>query len=145
MEALPHRYRVRAHTRDEAATATLGGPDLPELASCPPREFGGSGGHWSPETLLVAAVVDCFTLGFHIIAEASRYPWRELDCEGEGVVDRADGGLRFTALRLRARLRIPPDGNAERGERLLRKAEEICLVSRSLKVPVALEASVDAD
>jgi organic hydroperoxide reductase OsmC/OhrA len=58
------------------------------------------GGQWSPETLLVAAAVDCFVLTFRAIAAASKLPWERLSCNGEGTLDRVDGVTRFTALAL---------------------------------------------
>lgn len=138
---LPHRYAVRAQTAAEGSV-TLSSRGLADLESLPPLEFGGPGDRWSPETLLVAAVADCFLLTFRAIARNSAYAWTSLSCESEGVLDRAEGGVRFTEIRLRAELRAPQGADTERGRRLLEKAERSCLVSRSLATPVHLEAQV---
>ncbi len=112
-----------------------------EIHTAAPAEFGGPGHRWSPETLLVAAVADCFVLTFRAIARASGFTWRDLDCSAEGVLDRVDGTLRFSDLRVRARLVVQEGADEERARRLLEKAEKSCLVSNSLlaKRHLALE------
>ena len=141
MHELPHRYAVQATARTDGEVR-LSAAGLPPLASAAPREFEGPGDRWSPETLLVAAVADCFVLSFRAVARASKLDWASLDCDAEGVLDRAEGKLRFTALNLRARLVVPRGSDAERARRLIEKAERSCLVSSSLLAPVHLEASV---
>ena len=141
MEPLPHHYPVRAVAKPTGSVA-LSAPGLPALSSSPPREFDGPGDEWSPESLLCAAVADCFTLTFRAIAQASKLAWQELEVAVEGTVDRAEGGMRFTALAIRARLAVPAGTEAARAQRLLEKAEKGCLVSNSLRASVQLEAHV---
>jgi organic hydroperoxide reductase OsmC/OhrA len=50
--------------------------------------------------------------------------------------------MRFTAMRLRARLQVPAGGDASRAARLLEKAEKSCLVTRSLAFEPSLETEV---
>jgi peroxiredoxin-like protein len=142
MHPFPHRYRVAAAGGPEASVR-LTGEGLPALETAPPAEFDGPGDHWSPETLLVAAVADCFVLTFRAIARASRFAWESLACEAEGVLDRAEGGTRFTRVALRATLRVPAGANEAQAHRLLEKAERGCLVTRSLVAEPELEASVE--
>lgn len=142
MHPFPHRYHVEAAGEVEG-NVTLSGAGLPPLASAPPVEFGGSGGQWSPETLLVAAAVDCFVLTFRAIAQASKLAWTRVSCRGEGVVDRVEGTTRFTALALHAALILPAGGDAERAKRLLEKAERTCLITRSLALQPSLTSSVE--
>jgi len=141
MTEFPHRYRARARGGAEGEVA-LEGEKLPALATAPPAEFGGPGDRWSPETLLVGAVADCFLLTFRAVARASKVEWEGLDCEVEGVLDKAEGGTRFTELRVRASLRVPEGTDAERARRALEKAERGCLVTRSLRAESHLEAEV---
>lgn len=141
MQAYPHHYPVEATARAEG-DVTNTAPGLPALAAAPPKEFGGPGDRWSPETLLVAAVADCLILTFRAVARASSLPWLHIDCRAEGVLDRADGITRFTELHLHARLELPPGGDTERARRLLEKAEKACLVTNSLNVEPELTADV---
>ena len=48
------------------------------MHSSAPVEFDGPGDRWSPETLLIAAIADCFILTFRAIACATRMDWQGL-------------------------------------------------------------------
>ena len=144
MQEFPHHYTVAATAATEGDVA-LESDRLPAVASAPPAEFGGPGDRWSPETLLVAAVADCFVLTFRAIASASRLPWTSLTCDVVGTVDRVDRVTQFTRIDVRARLRIPEGGKEDQALRLLTKAESTCLVTNSLKAHPHLEAVVEVD
>ncbi|MEE4298543.1 MAG: OsmC family protein [Pseudomonadales bacterium] len=141
MQDLPHHYAVNAHARSEG-DVTLGAAGVPPLASCPPPEFGGPEGYWSPESLLTAAVADCFVLSFRAIARASKLDWQTLDCDVTGVLDRVEGRLRFTGFSITARLAITDAAAEAKAAKLLDKAEANCLVSASLSAPVALRSEI---
>ncbi|HEX2342266.1 MAG TPA: OsmC family protein [Vicinamibacterales bacterium] len=142
MQPFPHHYSVVARAAAQG-DVTLTGDRLPDIPSAPPTEFGGPGDRWSPETLMVAAVADCFLLTFRGIAGVSRFPWVALECSVTGTVDRVERVTQFTALEVHARLRVPAGANEEQARRLLAKAEETCLVTNSLKVRPHLEAVVE--
>lgn len=142
MHEFPHHYAVTA-VADPESDVTLESGGLPALPSAPPAEFGGPGTRWSPETLLVAAVVDCFVLTFRAIARASKLPWTSLTCEATGVLDRVERVTQFTGFQIRARLSVPAGVNVEQAQRLLVRAEQTCLVTNSLKATSHLEASVE--
>lgn len=144
MQQFPHHYSIVANA-DTQGDVVLEGERLPSISSAPPTEFGGPGDRWSPETLFVAAVADCFVLTFRGIAGLSRLPWVSLECGVTGTVDRIDRVTRFTALEVQARLRVPPGANEDQARRLLAKAEEACLVTNSLKVRPHLESVVEVE
>jgi organic hydroperoxide reductase OsmC/OhrA len=115
-----------------------------EALSCaPPVEFGGPGDQWSPETLLVAAVADCFVLTFRAIARASKLPWKEVQCRAEGILDRVERSTRFTRLVLHAELLVVPGTDVEKAHRLLEKAEQTCLITNSLLAERELTCKVN--
>ena len=138
---LPHLYEVEASAKQEGSI-WLESAGLEALESASPAQFGGPGDRWSPETLLVGAAADCFILTFRAVAKASSFAWSELRCEAEGTLDRVERSTRFTAIRLRAYLRVPAGADEERALRLLEKAERGCLISSSLVCPVELEPHV---
>lgn len=142
MQPFPHRYAVAAAARLEG-DVVLEGERLPPLPSAPPTEFDGPGDRWSPETLLVASVADCFVLTFRAIAHLSKLPWLSLTCDVVGTVDRVERVTQFTGFVVRARLRVPVGTNEDQARRLLTKAEETCLVTNSLKAKSHLEAEVE--
>ena len=142
MQDFPHHYTVAALSRAEGEV-TLESQGLASLVSAAPVEFGGPGDRWSPETLLVGAVADCFTLGFRAIARASKLEWVSLRCQVVGTLERVERVTQFTGFVVRASLQVPPGTNEERARGLLEKAEKTCLISNSLKGKSQLEASVE--
>jgi peroxiredoxin-like protein len=141
MKPLPHRYDVRL-TGGPSGYATLTAPGVPDVAAAPPTDFDGPGDAWSPEHLLLAAVATCFLFTLRAVAQASRIDFTSLELSGEGTVDRRDGGMRFTEIVLRPRLRLPAGADGERARRALEKSEKGCLVTASLAVPVRLEPEI---
>ena len=142
MQGFPHRYSVAAVANAEGEVA-LESDRLPSLASAPPTEFDGPGDRWSPETLLVASIADCFVLTFRAIARASKLPWVSLRCDVEGTLDRVERVIQFTGFLVRASLRVPAGTNEEQARRLLARAEQSCLITNSLKGTSHLEAEVE--
>jgi peroxiredoxin-like protein len=142
MLEFPHHYRVGAAAAADG-DVELKSDRLPRMRSASPAEFDGPGDRWSPETLLVGAVADCFILTFRAIARASQLPWTLLECDATGTLDRVDRVTQFTRLDLHAHLAVPAGTDVALARRLLEKAERGCLVSNSLKADVHLEADVD--
>lgn len=141
MQDLPHHYHVSASAENEGHV-TVTADDLPQIVTAPPAEFGGPGDQWSPETLLVGAVADCFILTFRAIARASKLEWTNLKCSAEGVLERVEKTTRFTTITVRATLTVPEGTDADKARRLLEKSEEVCLVTRSMLAEAHLEADV---
>lgn len=141
MQNLPHRYSVAA-TASAEGNVDLTSAGLPSIESAPPAEFGGPGDRWSPETLLVAAVADCFILTFKAIARGSNLDWQSIACDVEGVLDRVDKISRFTEFRLQVVLYAPPGTDVPKAMRLLEKSESACLITNSLNATPHLDAEV---
>jgi peroxiredoxin-like protein len=142
MQAFPHRYRVKGSGR-AGGDIELTADRLATLRSASPAEFDGPGNRWSPETLLVGAVADCFILTFRAIATASKLSWISLDCEVAGTLDRVNGVAQFTGFDMVAHLVVPAGENGDRARFALNKAERNCLIANSLKGSVALKATID--
>ena len=141
MQEFPHHYHVATRVVDADGEVVITSSGPPDLATAPPVEFGGTGERWSPETLLTAAVCDCFTLGFKAIAAASRLTWSSLDVKVTGTLDRIDRKMQFTHFVIVAELTVPA-GQESRAPRILEKAEEACLITNSLSGKVGLESKV---
>ena len=144
MQEYPHHYKVAASAEAEG-TVNLTSPGLDSIPSAPPAEFDGPGDLWSPETLLVAAVADCFILSFRGIARASRLSWRSMECEVEGTLARVERTTKFTDFEIRATLSVPRDTNEEKAHKLLEKAEASCLITNSLSGSTHLTAVILAE
>jgi organic hydroperoxide reductase OsmC/OhrA len=130
------RFPVSVRWRGGRLTglSAAGKPDL-EVAT-PPEFRGGVTGVWSPEDLLVASTATCFAVTLVAIAERMDVPLRALEVTGTGHVSkRDDGRFGFVAIELDVALETSPE-RVETAERAAELAEERCLVSMALDIPV---------
>lgn len=141
MHPYPHHYTVHA-SAEPTGDVPVSGTGLPALATAPPAEFDGPGDRWSPETLLCAAVADCFLLSFRAVARASKLDWNSLESRVEGKLDRVDGRTFFTEIVVHATLRVPSGTDQDRATKLMEKAEHVCLISNSLVAQRRLDPTV---
>jgi peroxiredoxin-like protein len=141
MQDLPHHYNVTASAQAQGDVA-LETDGVPQLITAPPAEFGGPGDQWSPETLLVGSIADCFILTFRAIARASKLEWDKLECSAEGVLERVERVTRFTSATVHATLTVPVGTDVAKAEKLLEKAESACLITNSMSCETHLKAEV---
>jgi organic hydroperoxide reductase OsmC/OhrA len=115
----------------------------PTIEVTPPPVFRGSDpATWSPEDFLVAAAASCLAVTFTGLAARAGLTYTKLKVDGDGVAGtRPDGRFGFTRLLLR--LKVETDSaDEEPARQLAEQAEEICLVSASLDLPVETEIEV---
>lgn len=141
MHPYPHTYTVSAAGNAEGSV-TVGAARLPDLSTAPPVEFDGPGDQWSPETLLCAAVADCFILTFRSLARASRVDWSDIQCSVAGLLERVEGRAKFTRFDIFAQLALTPGMDEHKAHHLLERAEHLCLISNSLNGARTLRAEV---
>lgn len=141
MHDFPHHYKAAASARADS-NVQLTSPGIESIESAGPAEFGGPGDRWSPETLLVASVADCFILSFKAIARASKVEWVSLTCDVVGDLEKIDRVTQFTAFHVRAVLEVAEGLREGKAERLLEMAEKSCLITNSLKADSHLQAEV---
>jgi organic hydroperoxide reductase OsmC/OhrA len=118
---------------------------VPSIASAPPVEFGGPGDKWSPESLLCAAVADCYILTFRALARSAKLEWLKLDCRVQGKLERVDGRTQFTHFVTYADLKVRVGTDIELVNRLLEKSEHDCLIANSLCGARSLETQVQEE
>ena len=141
MHELPHHYQVSASAESDSPV-TVQSEGKPSLVTAPPVQFGGDGKEWSPEDLLVASVADCYLFSFKAIASAMRFDWLSMHCDVVGTLDKVERAMQFTKLEISVRLTISADTDPVKAERLLQKAENLCLITNSLKSEVTLKTEI---
>lgn len=141
MQDLPHHYAVSA-TSENTGNVLISSDGLSGLDTAAPAEFGGPGDLWSPETLLVGTVANCFILSFRAIARASHLDWISLLCNVAGTLDKIERVTQFTGFDLDAELLVPAGTDEKKAHRLLQKAEHHCLITNSLKAETHLQSKV---
>lgn len=143
MQQLPHRY-LAAAVGEPTATITISSPDLTDIEVDSPPEFGGPGGHWSPETLLVASVANCFILTWRSIAAHNKVEWIDMRVDATGVLDRVDRVTKFTEIHMSIQLDLPEGFDSEKIERLLKRSESACLITNSMTAEVIMDVHISA-
>lgn len=143
MQPFPHHYAVSARGQ-QLGSVYVEASGVDALETNPPVDFGGPGGYWTPEDLLVGAVANCFIFTFRAVATASGFEWVSLSCEANGTLDKEGRQIQFTGIALKATLTVAAGTDEEKAKRLMERAEQACLVTNSLKCPVTLESTVVA-
>ena len=133
-------YPVEVHWSGKKAAVAGSSRDLlPELALASPPEFGGPPNVWSPEHLYVASIAACFMTTFEAIAEISQLPIRGFDVAARGELVRGeDRRYRFTRVELVPRILVDDQRDVDRALRLVPKAEQACLITRSVSAEVVV-------
>jgi organic hydroperoxide reductase OsmC/OhrA len=141
MQPYPHQYRVGA-AAGSTGTVRVRSEGLPGLETNSPPEFDGPPGFWSPETLLLGALADCYTLTFRAVARASKLEWQSIEVDVQGVLDRADGVARFTRVTITPRLALPEGTRHSAAQLALEKSKRVCIIANSLQAECVLEPAV---
>lgn len=137
-----HLYRTSLQWETQRR-GWLSSAGLPELAVATPPEFpGGHPGVWSPEHLFVASAEVCLMTTFLAIAENSKLDYSEYRSEAEGQLEKTEQGFMVTAITIRAHVRIKDEASRERALKVIQKAEQHCLISKSMKTLVRVEPEV---
>lgn len=142
MQDLPHHYQASA-TAFSRSNVEVTSKGLEALETAGPAEFGGPGDLWSPETMLVGAIANCFILSFRAIARAARLDWANLTVDAEGVLERVDKVTRFTRFSINAKLEVERGVDAAKAQKLLQKAKKHCLITNSMLADCELSTSVE--
>lgn len=110
--------------------------DKRAIEVAPPPEFRGTDPTtWSPEDFFVGAAASCLAVTFTGLAERAGLAYTALRVDADGVCGMRDDG-RFGFTRLELRLELETEADEVEARALAVKAEETCLVSASLDVPV---------
>jgi len=115
----------------------------PPLAIATPPVFRGTDPDvWSPEDAFVAAASSCLAVTIAALAEREEITLHDLFIKADGVVGRRPDG-RFGFVRLDQTVTIDVDAEDEiAAEALVAKAEDTCLVTVSLDLPVETRVEI---
>jgi organic hydroperoxide reductase OsmC/OhrA len=116
--------------------ARVGGKQAIQIAPPPVFQGGEDPAIWSPEDFFVAAAASCLAVTFTGLAARAGLEYNSLALDADGVCSlRRDGRFGFTRLLLT--LELETDAAQESLAReVAERAEETCLVSASLDLPV---------
>ncbi len=137
------RYQASASwTLHQHALVKAGEGILETLNFSVPPEFGGDGGMWTPEHLLLAAVASCFVATFRGVAGKSKLDFQNIEISVNGLIEKLEGGLRFTKIILHPEVLLWREEDRIRAGRLLEKSEQGCLIARSLSAALEMKPKI---
>lgn len=108
----------------------------------PPEFPKGMEGIWSPEHLFVAAISGCLMTTFLAIAENSTLEFKSFSCQAKGTLEMVEGKLMMSEVLLKPTVIIHSDNYIKKAVRILKKAEDACLIAHSIKSKIKMEISV---
>lgn len=138
-----HEYNITINW-DEGRIGTMRSDALDDKirVATPPEFPGGVERIWSPEHLFIASVSSCFMTSFTAIADYSKFDFENLEVESKGIMSKQDGKFVMSKIILKPILSILDEKHKKKGLRLLEKADQICLITRSIKSDVIVEPTV---
>jgi organic hydroperoxide reductase OsmC/OhrA len=115
----------------------------PPLEIATPPEFRGTDPElWSPEDAFVAAAGSCLAVTIAALAERDRLALHELSVRAQGIVGRRPDG-RFGFVRIEQTVLLDVDAqDAPAAAELVARAEDGCLVTVSLDLPVTTKVDI---
>ncbi|SDN05830.1 peroxiredoxin, SACOL1771 subfamily [Psychrobacillus sp. OK028] len=109
-----------------------------------PTEMDGPGIGTNPDEMLLGAATTCYIITLAAMLERSRIEKRSLIVESSAVVDVTNGIFTYKKIIHRPTLEIVNERDAKMANRLLKKAEDTCMISKALKgnVEIVLEPTL---
>ncbi len=111
----------------------------------PPEFTKGIAGIWSPEHLFVAAVSGCLMTTFLAIAENSTLEFKSFCCKAKGKLEMIEGVLLMSEILLQPKVVIYNELHRDKATRIVKKAENACLISNSIKSKIIVEITIEVE
>ncbi|WP_028375425.1 OsmC family protein [Leeuwenhoekiella sp. MAR_2009_132] len=108
----------------------------------PPEFPKGIPGIWSPEHLFIAAVSGCLMTTFLAIAENSTLEFTSFNCSAKGKLELLEGKLQISEILLKPNVFITNESFRNKALRIVKKAENACLIAHSIKSVISMEVGV---
>jgi organic hydroperoxide reductase OsmC/OhrA len=123
--------------RGVLSSGTAGGT----ISVATPAVFGGEGREWSPEHLFLGSISSCFMSTYLFFARKMGFYISRMECEVNGRVELLDGRYQFARIDVFPKIYVQ-DSSMAKALLALRKAEENCLVSNSIKTEIMYQGQV---
>ncbi len=143
----PHYYNVDVNWENKRK-GMLCSPELNKESSVcievatPPEFPKGIAGIWSPEHLFVAAISGCLMTSFLAMAENSTLEFDSFSCKAKGKLEMLEGKLMMSEVLLNPTVVIHDEVHTNKAIRILKKAEDACLISHSIKSKITMHIAI---
>ena len=126
---------------NEGYQATISFGERASFEFATPPEFHGPEGFISPEELFVASANACVLTTFIARTKKAGINILAYESSAEGVLEKADGQLVFTAIVVKPRIKT--DGDKETVKEIVKQVEKGALVLNSMKTVVTIDAIIE--
>jgi organic hydroperoxide reductase OsmC/OhrA len=110
-----------------------------------PPAFGGEGGDWSPEHLLLCAISSCFMTTYLAFAKKMAFTITHFTCNVIGQIEIVEGKYKFTNINLYPQVFIADETLREKANLAVEKTHKYCLVGNSLSAAIFYHSRVILD
>ena len=136
-----HHFHLQANWpggRNEVGTIEAG--QLKTNISIPP-EMDGPGAGTNPDEMLLGAAATCYIITLAAMLERSGIHQEALTMESEAIVDVTNGVFTYEKIIHKPHVIVTPEFAAqeEKINRLIKKAETSCMISRAIQGNVEME------
>src|SRR5699024_2383340 len=115
--------------------------NLQSKVSIPP-EMDGPGVGTNPDEMLRGAAATCYVITLAAMIERKKLPLQEMSLDSEGIVDVTNGVITYKKIIHKPKVILHEDSSEadnKKHEKLVKKAEKSCMISRALRGNVAIE------
>ena len=143
----PHNYNVDINW-ENSRKGILCSPELQGKngvciqVATPPAFHKGIEGIWSPEHLFVAAVSGCLMTTFLAVAKNAILDFTSFSCQATGKMEMIKSKLIMSDILVRPTVVITNEMHRKKAMRILKKAKDTCLITRSIKSKVTMETTI---
>lgn len=110
-----------------------------------PAVFGGDGGDWSPEHLLLCSVSSSYMTTYLAYAKKLGFAITHFTCQAIGQIELVDGKYRFTNFNLYPKIFIANESERKKADEAVAKTHQYCLVGNSLSATIFYHSQVVLD
>lgn len=143
-----HYYNVNINW-ENSSKGIICSPELNEKngicieVATPPEYPKGIAGIWTPEHLFVASISGCLMTTFLAIAENSTLEFTSFSCQAKGKIEMFEGKLMISEVHLKPTVVIHNETYRDKAIRIIKKAEDACLIAHSIKTKIMSEINVE--
>ncbi len=110
-----------------------------------PTVFGGDGGDWSPEHLLLCSVSSSYMTTYLAYAKKLGFAITHFTCQAIGQIELVNGKYRFTNINLYPKISIADESWRKKADEAVEKTHQYCLVGNSLSAAIFYHSRVVLD
>lgn len=134
----PHHYETRL-VRTLSSRARIEAPQRAAIAGGPSPEFDGDATSWSAEHLLLSSIGLSLLQTFEALAAVDGIDLLAWDAVVSGTLARNSQGLELTRFHVDIHVEV---SDVERARQALTDAQRHCAVSKVLRTPIEIDATI---